>query len=94
MQCVLLDGNLLNDAVIDGNLLMSFHFDSNLFVKYVKMMILQVGSDVTEKGIPVSAREMINIRCHNVYAGLMKAAHVWMQCIRYFYEGNPRIHSG
>ena len=72
---------------------MSCHFDSNLFFKDVKMMILQVSSDVTETGILVSAREMINIRCHNVYAGLMKATRVWMQRIHYFYEGNLRIHS-
>ena len=85
-QYVFLDGNLLDDVVLDGNLLMRCLFDSNLFVKDVKMMILQVSSDVTKKGIPVSAREMINIRCHNVYTGLMKATRVWMQCICYFYE--------
>ena len=93
MQYFVLDGNLLDDAVLDGNLLMSCCFDSNLFVKDVKMMILQVSSDVTEKGIPISAREMTNIRCHNVYTSLIKETRVWMQCIRYFYEGNPRIHS-
>ena len=81
MQYVVLDGNLLDDVVLDGNLLMSCLFDSKLFVKDVNMMILQVSSDVIEKGILVSAREMINILCHNVYAGLIKATRVWMQCI-------------
>ena len=54
---------------------------------------LLMSSDVTVKGIPVSAREMKNIRCHNVYAGLMKETCVKMQCICHFYEGNPLIHS-
>ena len=72
---------------------MSFLLIRNLFVKDVKMMFLQVSSDVTEKGIPVSAREMKQEIFLNVYAGLMKETRVWMQCICYFYGGNPRIHS-
>ena len=92
MQCVFLDGNLLDEVVLDGNLLDELRFDSNLFVKYVKMMYLQISSKAAEKEIPVSAREMINLICHNVYAGLMKETHVWRKCICYFYEGNPRIH--
>ena len=43
MHYIFLDGNLL-----DGNLLDEFPFDSNLFVKDVKMMFLQVGSDGKE----------------------------------------------
>ena len=73
MQYVVLDGNLLDEVVLDGNLLDEFHFDSKLFIKDVKMMFLQVNSDVTEKGIPVSAREMKQEIFLNVYAGLMKA---------------------
>ena len=84
---------MMQYVVLDGNLLDEFPFDSNLFVKDVKMMFVQVSSDVIEKGIPVSAREMINIICHNVYAGLMKATRVWRQCIHYFYEDNPHIRS-
>ena len=57
-------------------------------------MYLQISSEVTEKGISVSAREMINVICHNVYATFMKETRVWMQCIHYFCEGNMRIHSG
>ena len=81
MQCVVLDGNLLDEVVLDGNLLDELHFDSNLFVKDVKMMYLHIGSKVTEKGNLVSAREMINIIFHNVYTTFMKETHVWMQCI-------------
>ena len=79
MQCVILDGNLLDEVVLDGNLLDELPFHSNLCVKDVKMMYLQISSDVTEKGIPVSATEMINIRCHTVYAGLMKATRIYIQ---------------
>ena len=70
MQCVVLDGNLLDEVVLDGNLLDELPMISNLCVKYVRMMYLQISSDVTEKIITVSAIEMINIICHNVYAGL------------------------
>ena len=94
MQCVVLDGNLLDEVVLNGNLLDELRFDSNLFVKYVKIMYLQISSEVAEKGISVSARGMINIICHNVYATFMKATRVWIQCKHYFCEGNPRIHSG
>ena len=65
----------------------------NLCVKDVKMMFLQVSSDVTEKGILVSVRKMKQEIFINVYAGLMKATHVWRKFICYFYEGNPDIHS-
>ena len=58
MQYVVLDGNLHDEVFLDGNLLDEFPFDSNLFVKDVKMMFLQVSSDVIEKGILVIAREM------------------------------------
>ena len=94
MKCVVLDGNLLDEVFLDGNLLDDLHFDSNLFVKDVKMMYLQINSDVAEKGISVSAKEMINIICHNVYATFMKETRLWIHCIHYFCEGNPRIHSG
>ena len=57
-------------------------------------MYLQIRSEVAEKGISVSAREMINIICHNVYATFMKATRVWIQSTHYFCEGNLRIHSG
>ena len=46
MQCVVLDGNLIDEVVLDGNLLDDLPFDSSLFVKGVKMMHLQVSSDV------------------------------------------------
>ena len=72
MKYVVLDGNLLDEVVLDGDILDEFPFDRNLFVKYVKMMYLQASSDVTEKGIPVSDREMIKVMFHNVYTGLMK----------------------
>ena len=94
MQYVVLDGNLLDEVVLDGNLLDELPFDSNLFVKDVKMMYLQISSEAAEKGISVSAREMINIICHNVYATFVKETRIWMKCIRYFCEGNPCIHSG
>ena len=67
MQSVVLDGNLLDEAVLDGNLLDEFPFDRKLFVKYVRIMYLQISSNVTKKIILVCAREMINIICHNVY---------------------------
>ena len=70
MQCVVLDSNLLDEVVLDGNLLDELHFDSNLFVKDVKMMYLQISSEVGEKGISVSARVMMNKTCHKAYAGL------------------------
>ena len=89
MQYVVLD-----ELFLDGNLLDEFPFDSNLFVKDVKVMYLQISLEVTEKGIPVSTKAMINIICHNVHTGLMKETRVWMQWIRYFYESNPRIHLG
>ena len=54
--------------------LMKLSLDRNLCVKdvriYVRMMYLQFSLDVTEKRIIVSAGEMINIICHNVYASL------------------------
>ena len=59
-------------VVLDGNLLYELPFDSNLFVKDVKMMFLQVISDVKKKGIPVSARKMKQEIFFNLYAGLMK----------------------
>ena len=76
MQYVVLDGNLLDEVVVDGNLLMSCLLISNLFVKDVKIMFLQVSSDVTEKQIPVGAREMKQEIFLNVYAGLMKATRI------------------
>ena len=76
MQYVVLDGNLLDEFVLDGNLLDELPFDSNLFVKYVKMMFLQVSLDVTAKGIPISAKEMKHEIFLNVYAGLMKGNRV------------------
>ena len=93
MQYVVLDGNLLDEVFLDGNQLDEFPMISNPCVKYVKMMYLQISSKVIEKGFPVSARAMTNIICHNVYVGLMKKTRIWMQCICYFYEGNPGIHS-
>ena len=48
----------------------------NLCVKDVKMILLQGSVDVTEKGIPVSAREMKQEIFLNVYAGLMKATQI------------------
>ena len=81
MQDVVLDGNLLDEVVLDGNILDELPFDSNLFVKDVKIMFLQVSSDVSEKGIPVSAREMKQEISLNVYASLMKETCVWRQCI-------------
>ena len=50
----------------------------NLCVKDVKMMILQVSSDVTQKGIPVSATETKQEIFLNVYISFMKVTHVWM----------------
>ena len=94
MQYVILDGNLLDEVVLDGNLLDELPMISNLCAKDVRMMYLQISSDVAEKRIPVSAIKMINIICHNVYATFVKATRVYIQCIRYFCEGNPRIHSG
>ena len=58
--------------------LMSCLLISTLFVKDVKMMFLQVNSDVTEKGILVSAREMKQEIFLNVYIGLMKETHVYI----------------
>ena len=49
----------------------------NLCVKDVRMMYLQISSDVTEKTIPISARKMINIICHNVYATFVKATRIY-----------------
>ena len=94
MQCVFLDGNLLDEDVLDGSLLDELPMISNLCVKDVRMMYLQISSDVMEKIIPVCTRKMINIICHNVYAAFVKATHLYIQCIRYFCEGNPCIHSG
>ena len=48
MSCVVLDGNLLYEVVLDGNLLDEFPMTSNLCVR---MMQLQISSDVTEKRI-------------------------------------------
>ena len=61
MQCVVLDGNLLDE--VDGNLLDEFINDENL-------MYLQSSSEVTEKEIPVSVKIMIKMVCHKAYAGL------------------------
>ena len=77
MQCVVLDGNLLDEVVLDGNLLDEFPMIRNLCAKDVRMMYLHISSDVTEKTIPVSARKMINIICHNVYATFVNATHVY-----------------
>ena len=63
-------------VVLDGNLLDYFHFNRNLFVKYVKLMYLQVSSDVTEKGILVRDKAIIKINFQYVYAGLMKETHI------------------
>ena len=49
MQCVVLDGNLLDEVVLDGKLLDELRFDSNLFVKDIKMMYLQISSEVAEE---------------------------------------------
>ena len=70
IQYVVLDGNLLDEIVLDGNLLDELPMIRNLCAKDVRMMYLQISLDVTEKIIPASAREMINIICHNVYTGL------------------------
>ena len=43
------------------------------------MMYLHVSSEVTEKGIPVSAREMKKVIFHNVNAVSMKVTSVHMQ---------------
>ena len=72
------DGNLLDEVVLDGNLLDELPMISNLCAKDVRMMYLQIISDVTEKTIPVSARKMINIICHNVYATFVKATRVYI----------------
>ena len=76
-----LDGNLLDEVFFDGNLLDELPFDSNLFVKDVKMMFLQVSSDVTKKGILVSATEMKQEIFLNVYATFVKATRIWKKCI-------------
>ena len=76
MQYVFLRGNLLDEVVLDGNLLDDLHFDSKLFVKDVKMMFLQVNSDVLEKGILVSVRKMKHEIFINVYTDLMNATRV------------------
>ena len=70
VMCFVLDGNLLDEVFLDGNLIDELPMIRNLCVKDVRMMYLQIISDVTEKIIPASAREMINIICHNVYASL------------------------
>ena len=49
----------------------------NLCAKDVRMMYIQISLDVTEKRILVSARKMINIICHNVYATFVKATCVY-----------------
>ena len=77
MQCVVLDGNLLNEVGLDGNLLDESSMIRNLCARDVRMMYLQISSDVIEKKIPVSAKKMINIMCHNVYATFLKATHVY-----------------
>ena len=63
MQSVVPDGNLLDKAVLEENWL-------DEFVNDVNLMYLQRSSEVTEKGIPVSARELMNKVCHKAYAGL------------------------
>jgi len=70
MQCVVLDGNLLDEDILDGNLLDELPLNSNLCVNNVNMMYLQSSSEVTEKGIPVSARAIMNMVCHKAYVGL------------------------
>ena len=42
MQCVVLDGNLLDEVVLVGNLLDEFPMIRNLCIKYVRMMYLCV----------------------------------------------------
>ena len=77
MQYVVLNGNLLDEIFLDGNLLDELPMISNLCAKYVRMMYIQISSDVTEKTILVSARKMINIICQNVYATFVKETHVY-----------------
>ena len=77
MQCVVLDGNLLDEVGLDGNLLDELPMISNLCAKDVRMMYLQISSDVTEKQFPVRARKMINIICHNVYVTFVKETRVY-----------------
>ena len=77
MQFVVLDGNLLDEVGLDGNLLDELPMISNLCAKDVRMMYLQISSDVTEKTFPVSARKMINIIFHNVYATFVKATRIY-----------------
>jgi len=74
MQCVVLDGNLFDEVVLD-----ELPMISNLCVKDVRMMYLQISSDVTEKRIPVSARKMINMMCHKAYAGLLRRSSICTQ---------------
>ena len=68
---------------------MIFLFNSNLFVKDVKMTFIQVSSDVLEKGIPISSIKMKQEIFLNVYAGSMKATHVWRQWICYLVYRKP-----
>ena len=49
MQCVVLDGNLLDEVFLDGHLLDELPMISNLCVKYVRMMYLQIISEVIEE---------------------------------------------
>ena len=78
LEYVVLDGNLLDEVFPDKNLLDESPMISNLCAKDVRMTYLQIISDVTEKTIPVSARKMINIICHNVYATFVKATRVYI----------------
>ena len=54
---------MMQSVFLDGNLLDEFINDENL-------MYLQRSSEVLEKQISVSAREMINKTCHKAYTGL------------------------
>ena len=78
MQCVVLDGNLLDEDVLDGNLLDEFPLNSNLCVNNVNMTYLQSSSEVTEKGIHVSARAMMKMICHKAYAGFLHKSSVYI----------------
>ena len=49
---------------------------TNPCAKDVRMMYLQISSDVAEKRILVSAKKMINMMCHKEYAGLLRRSSV------------------
>ena len=49
MQCVVFDGNLLEEVILDGNLLDELPMIRKICVKYVRMMYLQISSEVTKE---------------------------------------------